>query len=103
MIEGSSHVRVRRDGPLQPVDVTTWPHPGFATDLQSQFVALMTQAEGVSIVSEAVFENRFRHVAELRKLGARVVVDGRSPWSPARRGSAALRSGSPTSARAPPW
>lgn len=78
VIEGSSHIRVRRDGPLLPVDVTTWPHPGFATDLQSQFVALMTQAEGVSIVSEAVFENRFRHVAELRKLGARVVVDGRS-------------------------
>ncbi len=78
VVEGSSHVRVRRQGPLLPVDVTTWPHPGFATDLQSQFVALMTQAEGTSIVSEAVFENRFRHVAELRKLGARVVVDGRS-------------------------
>jgi UDP-N-acetylglucosamine 1-carboxyvinyltransferase len=78
VIEGSSHVRVRRQDGLRPVDVTTWPHPGFATDLQSQFVALMTQAEGVSIISEAVFENRFRHVAELRKLGARVVVDGRS-------------------------
>jgi UDP-N-acetylglucosamine 1-carboxyvinyltransferase len=69
---------VSRRGPLLPVDVTTWPHPGFATDLQSQFVALMTQAEGVSIVSEAVFENRFRHVAELHKLGARVTVNGRS-------------------------
>ncbi len=78
VVEGSSHVRVSRQGPLQPVDVTTWPHPGFATDLQSQFVALMTQAEGTSIVSEAVFENRFRHVAELRKLGARIAVDGRS-------------------------
>jgi UDP-N-acetylglucosamine 1-carboxyvinyltransferase len=78
VVEGSSHVRVRRSGSLRPVDVTTWPHPGFATDLQSQFVALMTQAEGASIVSEAVFENRFRHVAELRKLGAEIVVDGRS-------------------------
>jgi UDP-N-acetylglucosamine 1-carboxyvinyltransferase len=78
VVEGSSHVRVSRRGPLLPVDVTTWPHPGFATDLQSQFVALMTQAEGVSIVSEAVFENRFRHVAELHKLGARVTVNGRS-------------------------
>jgi len=78
VIEGASHVRVRGNGRLRPVDVTTWPHPGFATDLQSQFVAMMTQADGVSIISEAVFENRFRHVAELRKLGARVVVDGRS-------------------------
>ena len=78
VVEGSSHVRVSRRGPLLPVDVTTWPHPGFATDLQSQFVALMTQAEGVSIVSEAVFENRFRHAAELHKLGARVTVNGRS-------------------------
>ncbi|HEX6492020.1 MAG TPA: UDP-N-acetylglucosamine 1-carboxyvinyltransferase [Candidatus Dormibacteraeota bacterium] len=78
VVEGSSHVRVSRPGPLQPVDVTTWPHPGFATDLQSQFVALMTQAEGTSIVSEAVFENRFRHVGELHKLGARVTVNGRS-------------------------
>jgi UDP-N-acetylglucosamine 1-carboxyvinyltransferase len=78
VIEGSSHVRVSRSGPLLPVDVTTWPHPGFATDLQSQFVALMTQARGTSIVSEAVFENRFRHVAELHKLGANVIVNGRS-------------------------
>jgi UDP-N-acetylglucosamine 1-carboxyvinyltransferase len=91
VIEGSSHVRVRRQGALLPVDVTTWPHPGFATDLQSQFVALMTQAEGVSIVSEAVFENRFRHVAELRKLGAQVVVDGRSAVV---TGPASLRGGS---------
>src|SRR5580704_5731356 len=90
VVEGSSHVRVRRQGPLLPVDVTTWPHPGFATDLQSQFVALMTQAEGMSIVSEAVFENRFRHVAELRKLGARVVVDGRSAVV---TGPASLRGG----------
>ena len=78
VVEGARHVRVRRDGPLRAVDVTTWPHPGFATDLQSQFVALMTQAEGTSVVSEALFENRFRHVEELRKLGARVAVEGRS-------------------------
>ncbi len=78
VVEGSSHVRVRRDRKLLPVDVTTWPHPRFATDLQSQWVALMTAAEGVSIVSEALFENRFLHVAELRRLGARVHVEGRS-------------------------
>jgi UDP-N-acetylglucosamine 1-carboxyvinyltransferase len=75
---GASHVRVRAGDSLRAVDATTWPHPGFATDLQSQFVALMTGAHGVSVVSEAVFENRFRHVEELRKLGARINVEGRS-------------------------
>lgn len=78
VVEGAQHVRVRREGRLVPVDVTTWPHPGFATDLQSQWVALMTGAEGVSIVSEALFENRFLHVTELRRLGARIKVEGRS-------------------------
>ena len=78
VIEGGRHIRVRHSGALRAVDVTTWPHPGFATDLQSQFVAVMTQAEGVSIVSEAVFENRFHHVAELNRLGADIVVQGRS-------------------------
>ena len=76
--EGAGLVRVRREGPLHAVDVTTWPHPGFATDLQSQYVALMTQAQGRSVVSEAVYENRFRHVEELRKLGARITLEGRS-------------------------
>lgn len=63
---------------LQPVDVTTWPHPGFPTDLQAPFVSLMTQADGHCVVSESVFENRFQHVAELRKLGAEIRVEGRS-------------------------
>jgi UDP-N-acetylglucosamine 1-carboxyvinyltransferase len=63
---------------LQPVDVTTWPHPGFPTDLQAPFVSLMTQAHGRCVVSEAVFENRFQHVPELRKLGADIYVEGRS-------------------------
>lgn len=63
---------------LQPVDVTTWPHPGFPTDLQAPFVSLMTQADGRCVVSEAVFENRFQHVPELRKLGADIYVEGRS-------------------------
>ncbi|HET9051961.1 MAG TPA: UDP-N-acetylglucosamine 1-carboxyvinyltransferase [Candidatus Dormibacteraeota bacterium] len=76
--EGAGHVRVRSTGALRPVDVTTWPHPGFATDLQSPYVALMTQAHGRTVVSEAVYENRFRHVGELRKLGARIALDGRS-------------------------
>jgi UDP-N-acetylglucosamine 1-carboxyvinyltransferase len=63
---------------IQPVDVTTWPHPGFPTDLQAPFVSLMTQAQGRCVVSEAVFENRFQHVPELRKLGADIYVEGRS-------------------------
>jgi UDP-N-acetylglucosamine 1-carboxyvinyltransferase len=63
---------------LQPVDVTTWPHPGFPTDLQAPFVSLMTQAHGKCVVSEAVFENRFQHVPELRKLGAEIHLEGRS-------------------------
>jgi UDP-N-acetylglucosamine 1-carboxyvinyltransferase len=57
--------------------MTTWPHPGFATDLQSQWVALMTQAEGDSTVWEALYENRFRPVEQLRRLGARIEVQGR--------------------------
>jgi UDP-N-acetylglucosamine 1-carboxyvinyltransferase len=78
VIEGASHVRVSADRPLRAVDVTTWPHPGFASDLQSQFVALTTRAHGTSIISEAIYENRFRVVGELQKLGARVQLQGRS-------------------------
>jgi UDP-N-acetylglucosamine 1-carboxyvinyltransferase len=77
IVEGASHVRVRGER-LRAVDVTTWPHPGFATDLQPQFGALMTQAEGTSVISEALYENRFRHVGELQKMGARIIVEGRS-------------------------
>jgi UDP-N-acetylglucosamine 1-carboxyvinyltransferase len=77
VVEGANHVRVR-GAPLHAVDVTTWPHPGFATDLQPQWGALMTQATGTSIVSEALYENRFRHVAELLRFGARISVEGRS-------------------------
>jgi UDP-N-acetylglucosamine 1-carboxyvinyltransferase len=76
--EGGRQVRVSAAAALRPVDVTTWPHPGFASDLQSQFVALMTQAAGTSVVSEAIYEKRFRVVEELRKLGAAVAIDGRS-------------------------
>ncbi len=77
VVEGASQVRVR-SAPLRAVDVTTWPHPGFATDLQPQYCTLMTQARGISIVSEALYENRFRHVPELLRFGARISVEGRS-------------------------
>lgn len=78
VVEGASHVRVVADRPLRAVDVTTWPHPGFASDLQSQFVALACRAHGTSIISEAIYENRFRVVEELQKLGARIQLQGRS-------------------------
>jgi UDP-N-acetylglucosamine 1-carboxyvinyltransferase len=64
------HVRVRRESPLLAVDVTTAPHPGFPTDMQAQFMALMCSARGRSVLTETIFENRFMHVPELRRMGA---------------------------------
>jgi UDP-N-acetylglucosamine 1-carboxyvinyltransferase len=77
IVESANQIRVSAQR-LCAVDVTTWPHPGFATDLQPQFGALMTQAHGTSIISEALYENRFRHVPELRAMGAAITVEGRS-------------------------
>ena len=70
-------IRVRRNGAgLRPVDVTTEPFPGFPTDLQAQLMALMTRAAGTSRIRETIFENRFMHVQELARLGARIRLDG---------------------------
>jgi len=70
---------VRRNGAkLRPVDVTTDPFPGFPTDLQAQFMALMTRAEGTSRIRETIFENRFMHVQELARFGAHIRLDGDS-------------------------
>jgi UDP-N-acetylglucosamine 1-carboxyvinyltransferase len=69
-------IRVRVPRPLAATDVTTAPHPGFPTDLQAQFLALMTQAEGTSRITETIFENRFLHAGELARLGADVRLDG---------------------------
>ncbi len=71
-------VSVRAGGPLRATNVTTLPYPAFPTDLQAQYMALMTAAHGVSIVTETVFENRFMHVGELRRMGARIVTDGQT-------------------------
>ncbi len=72
-------IRIRRNGgPLRPVDITTEPFPGFPTDLQAQFMALMTRAEGRSTITETIFENRFMHVQELARLGARISLEGQS-------------------------
>ena len=70
-------VRVQAAGKLRSVDMKTEEHPGFATDLQAQFMALMTQAEGISFVTETIFENRFMHVLELVRMGANIRVEGR--------------------------
>lgn len=75
--ETNEGVRVRRNGAaLAPVDVTTDPFPGFPTDLQAQLMALMTRAKGTSRIRETIFENRFMHVQELARLGARIRLDG---------------------------
>ncbi|WP_274426183.1 UDP-N-acetylglucosamine 1-carboxyvinyltransferase [Chelativorans sp. YIM 93263] len=72
-------IRVRRNGSgIAPVDVTTEPFPGFPTDLQAQFMALMTRAKGQSRITETIFENRFMHVQELARLGARISLDGQT-------------------------
>jgi UDP-N-acetylglucosamine 1-carboxyvinyltransferase len=73
----SDALRVRAKGKLKSVDVTTEEHPGFATDLQAQFMALMTRAEGIAIITETIFENRFMHVQELARMGANIRLDGR--------------------------
>ena len=71
-------LRVRREGELRAVDVTTAPHPGFPTDLQAQFMALMCFARGNSKITETIFENRFMHVQELARMGADIRVEGAS-------------------------
>jgi UDP-N-acetylglucosamine 1-carboxyvinyltransferase len=70
-------MRVRVLGKLRSVDMTTEEYPGFATDLQAQYMALMTQAEGIAIVVETIFENRFMHAQELARMGANIRLEGR--------------------------
>jgi UDP-N-acetylglucosamine 1-carboxyvinyltransferase len=70
-------LRVRGGGLLRSVDMTTEEYPGFATDLQAQYMALMTQAEGIAIVIETIFENRFMHAQELARMGANIRLEGR--------------------------
>jgi UDP-N-acetylglucosamine 1-carboxyvinyltransferase len=70
-------IRIRRDGSgIAPVEVSTAPFPGFPTDLQAQLMALMSRATGTSRITETIFENRFMHVQELARLGARIHLDG---------------------------
>jgi len=73
---GDSWIRCKSNGRLQSVNIETSPHPGFPTDLQAQFMALMCVSSGSSVIRETIFENRFMHVQELRRLGARIVLNG---------------------------
>ena len=84
-------LRVRSEGSLKGADVSTEEYPGFPTDMQAQYMALATQADGTSIVTENIFENRFMHVQELVRMGANIKLDGRS---------ATIRGKSPLSAAA---
>ncbi len=75
---GQDNVRVHSGGKLTAVDMSTEEYPGFPTDMQAQFMALMTQAEGTSNITENIFENRFMHVGELNRMGANISVHGRT-------------------------
>src|SRR5271170_6504949 len=75
---GEDKVRVRSGGELKAVDVSTEEYPGFPTDMQAQYMALATQAEGTTTVVENIFENRFMHVGEMVRMGANIKVDGRT-------------------------
>ena len=78
VIEDVDGIRVICDRRPRAVDIKTLPYPGFPTDMQAQFMAMLTISEGTSMVTETVFENRFMHVDELRRMGARIKIDGRT-------------------------
>ncbi|HEV2463975.1 MAG TPA: UDP-N-acetylglucosamine 1-carboxyvinyltransferase [Acidobacteriaceae bacterium] len=88
---GKDALRIRSEGALKAADISTEEYPGFPTDMQAQYMALATQAEGTSVVTENIFENRFMHVQELIRMGANIKLDGRS---------ATVRGKSPLSAAA---
>jgi UDP-N-acetylglucosamine 1-carboxyvinyltransferase len=75
--ESATSLRVRSNGKLRATDITTEEYPGFATDLQAQYMALMTKANGISFITETIFENRFMHVQELVRMGANIRIEGR--------------------------
>jgi UDP-N-acetylglucosamine 1-carboxyvinyltransferase len=74
--EGPRALRVRAGSKLKSADLTTQEYPGFATDMQAQFMALATQAEGVSHIRETIFENRYLHAVEMMRMGANITIDG---------------------------
>ncbi|MEW6065831.1 MAG: UDP-N-acetylglucosamine 1-carboxyvinyltransferase [Bacillota bacterium] len=78
LTEEETGIRVNCTGRAKGVDIKTLPYPGFPTDMQAQFMALTTVSEGTSIITETVFENRFMHVNELRRMGAKIKIEGRT-------------------------
>jgi UDP-N-acetylglucosamine 1-carboxyvinyltransferase len=76
IVEEEAIIHIRRNGPIRAVDVKTLPYPGFPTDLQSPMMALLTLSNGTSVITETVFENRFMHVDELRRMGAQIKIEG---------------------------
>ena len=76
VVEEAAQIQVSRAGPIRAIDVKTLPYPGFPTDLQSPMMALLTLATGTSVITETVFENRFMHVNELRRMGAHIKIEG---------------------------
>jgi len=76
--EELSSIHVCSDGKVKAVDIKTLPYPGFPTDMQAQMTALMSKANGTSMIIETIFENRFMHVSELKRMGANIKIDGRS-------------------------
>jgi len=78
VVVNDDHVRVRGNPPYKSVDFRTLPYPGFPTDMQPQIMALMAVSQGTSIITETIFENRFKHVSELRRMGADIKVEGQT-------------------------
>ena len=76
--EKADGVRVAANGPLKPLTLSTAPYPGFATDMQAQFMAMLCKADGASVLTETIFENRYMHVPELARMGANIDVRGRT-------------------------
>jgi len=77
IVEGEECLRVKVSGLLKPIDIKTLPYPGFPTDMQSQMMSLLSTVPGTSLITENIFENRFQVVDELKRMGARIKVEGR--------------------------
>ncbi len=78
VVENGDSIRVNARNGITPTDIKTLPYPGFPTDMQAQFMSLLSVAKGTSVVIETVFENRFMHVGELKRMGANIKIEGRS-------------------------
>ncbi len=77
MVIGSNFFRVKGRDPILSKNMTTYPYPAFPTDMQAQYMALMTQGDGSAVITETIFENRFMHAQELIRMGADIAVEGR--------------------------